>query len=372
VALAGRSLARLEEVQRGLPAAARAWPLLEVDSGREPDVQRLAAATRVVCTTVGPYAKYGLPLMAACAAAGTHSCDLTGETLFMRDCIDRFDGEARASGARLVHTCGFDSIPSDLGVLVLHRALGPMRRATYVVESFRGAASGGTFASMVDTLERGLAEPARRRVLTDPYALSPDRAAEPALKGERDLATVRYDDFVGGWTAPFVMASVNTRVVRRSSALLGHAYGKAFRYAEVSGTGQGARGWARAVGMTAALGAFFAAVATPLTRPLVVARLPKPGEGPDEAKRLAGRVRIRIHGEAEDGRRASVVVAGQGDPGYQLTSVMLGEAALCLALDEARLPAAAGVLTPATAMGMVLVDRLVAAGMTFQVEPRLG
>jgi short subunit dehydrogenase-like uncharacterized protein len=368
VALAGRSSSKLEEVRRGLPTAASTWPLLEVDSLREADMARLAASTKVVCTTVGPYARSGLPLMAACAAAGTHSCDLTGETLFMRDSIDRFHAQAQASGARLVHSCGFDSIPSDLGVLVLHGALGPMRRATYAVESMRGGFSGGTFASMLDTLEQGLASRDRRRVMADPYALSPSRQDDPSGRDERDLVSVRHDDFVGGWTAPFVMAAVNTRVVRRSNALLGYPYGKAFRYAEVSGTGRGPRGLARAVAMTAGLGAFAAALANPLTRRLVVSRLPKPGEGPSEEARRSGRIRIRIHGEAEDGRRASVLVAGKGDPGYQLTSVMLGETALCLAQDLDRLPARAGVLTPATALGSTLVERLRAAGMTFEVH----
>ena len=368
LALAGRNLKKLEEVRQGLPEAAHAWPLLEVDSGREADMQRLAAATRVVCTTVGPNAKYGMPLMVACAAAGTHTCDLTGETQFMRDCIDRCDAPARASGARLVHTCGVDSIPSDLGMLVLHQALGPMRRATGSVEVFKGGGSGGTFASMVNALEEGLADPARRRLMADAYALSPDRAAEPQLGRERDLATVKYDDFVGSWTAPFLMASVNTRVVRRTAALLGHAYGKAFRYAEVSGMGKGARGFGRAVRMTAMLGALFGGLVNPWTRKLLMARLPQPGEGPSESARKNGRLRIRFLGEGEDGRRGSVVVAGQGDPGYQLTSVMMGEAALCLAEDQAALPSRAGVLTPATAMGMVLVERLRKAGMRFEAQ----
>jgi short subunit dehydrogenase-like uncharacterized protein len=308
-----------------------------------------------------------MPLMVACAAAGTHTCDLTGETQFMRDCIDRCDAPARASGARLVHTCGVDSIPSDLGMLVLAGALGPMTRATGAVEVFKGGGSGGTFASMVNALEEGMADPARRRLMGDAYALSPDREREPHLGRERDLASVRRDAFVGGWTAPFLMASVNTRVVRRSNALLGYPYGKALRYAEVSAMGPGLTGLSRAVRMTALLGGLFAGLVNPATRKLLMARLPQPGEGPSEAARLAGRLRLRLHGEAEDGRRATVVVAGQGDPGYQLTSVMMSQAALCLAEDEAALPARAGVLTPATAMGTVLVDRLKKAGMRFEV-----
>ncbi len=221
----------------------------------------------------------------------------------------------------------------------------------------------GTFASMINALEEGLKDPARRRLMGDPYALSPDRAKEPRLGKERDLAAVRRDDFVGGWTAPFLMASVNTRVVRRSNALLGYAYGQQLRYAEVSALGPGLKGLGRAVRLTALLGGLFAGLANPVTRPLLQARLPQPGEGPSEAARKAGRLRVRLHGEAEDGRRGTAVVSGDGDPGYQLTSVMMSQAALCLAEDEAALPDRAGVLTPATALGMVLVERLRKAGM---------
>jgi short subunit dehydrogenase-like uncharacterized protein len=364
IALAGRDQARLEGVRRSLPAAAQAWPVLLADSTSQPDMTTLAPRTTVVCTTVGPYAKFGLPLVAACAQAGTHTCDLSGEVQFMRDCIDRFDAAARLSGARIVHSCGFDSIPSDLGVHLLHERLGPMTRATLVIEELKGGFSGGTFASLFNGLEEALANPQRRKLLGDPYALSPDRPNEPVLENEGDLASFRHDPFVGRWVAPFVMASVNTRVVRRSNALRGWQYGRRFRYAEVSGM----KGPLTAAGLTLGLGAFMGLLAVPFTRKLVAARLPQPGEGPSPAQREHGRLRLRILGEAESGQRAAVVVSGRGDPGYALTSVMLGEAALCLAFDAQALPARAGVLTPATAMGSVLVERLRAAGLSFEVE----
>ncbi len=368
IALAGRNPEKLEAIRQGLPASARAWPLVTVDAGDAAAVGRLAESTRVVCTTVGPYAKYGMPLVAACARAGTHYCDLTGETQFMHDTIAAHHATAQASGARLVHTCGFDSIPSDLGVFVLHEALGPMTRATSVVEVLKGGISGGTVASMLNMAEELDANPSRRRVLGDPYALSPDRAAEPKLGREGDQAGVRFDDFVGQWTAPFVMAAVNTRVVRRSNALRGYPYGKAFRYAEVMGFKRGVGAFFKAASFTAGLGLLVGGAFLKLTRPLVAGRLPKPGEGPSEASRRAGFLRVRIQGEAEDGRRLAVRVEGKGDPGYQLTALMLGQSALCLALDGDALPQAAGVLTPATGLGRALVNRLVAAGMTFAVE----
>jgi short subunit dehydrogenase-like uncharacterized protein len=367
IALAGRSKPRLEEIHRGLPEGAKAWPLLIADSSDPTALAALAARTTVVCTTVGPYAKYGLPLVEACANAGTHVCDLTGEVQFMRDSIDRFHAAAVKSGARIVHTCGFDSIPSDLGMWLLHRAHGTLKRVTYVVESLRGGFSGGTVASLVNGVEEATADRARRRIMGDPYALSPDRAKEPDLGNERDLASFRYDDFTARWIAPFVMASINTRVVRRSNALLDYAYGRELRYAEVSGMGNGPAGALRAAGLTAMLGAFMVSLTMPFTKKLVLSRLPQAGEGPSEEARRNGGVRIRFVAETSAGKRVGLLVKGKGDPGYLLTSMLLGESALCLALDGSKLPARAGCLTPATAMGDLLVERLRAGGMTWDL-----
>lgn len=364
IALAGRNTTKLEQIRAGLPAGARAWPLLVADSGDAAAMQRLAEQTTVVCTTVGPYAKYGLPLVEACAKAGTHYCDLTGETQFMRDSIDRAMDTAKASGARIVHTCGFDSIPSDLGVLALHEALGKLLRVTYVVEVLKGGFSGGTVASALNGLDEAKVDKTRRRIMGDPYALSPKRDEEPKLGDERDLASFRFDEFTGKWVAPFIMASVNTRVVRRSNALLGYAYGRQFKYAEVMGM----KNLVAAATFTAGLGLFMAGVLFGPTRKLVESRLPKPGEGPDEHSRKNGFLKVKLHAESEGGVKKVLTITGQGDPGYQLTSLILGQSALCLALDGEKLPKVAGVLTPATAMGRVLIDRLVAAGMTFSLD----
>ncbi|MDP2271578.1 MAG: saccharopine dehydrogenase NADP-binding domain-containing protein [Archangium sp.] len=368
VALAGRNTQKLEGIRAGLPERARSWPLVVADSSDAASITRLAEQTKVVCTTVGPYAKYGMPLVEACAKAGTHYCDLTGEPQFMREAIERHHETAKTTGARIVHTCGFDSIPSDLGVLALTEAMGPLVKATYVVEILKGGFSGGTVASALNGLDEAKTDKTKRRALTDPYALSPDRANEPKLGDERDLSTFRFDDFTGQWIAPFIMASVNTRVVRRSNALQGYAYGKQLRYAEVTGLKRGPAAAVKAAVMTAGLGAFVGSLMFGPTRKLVESWLPKPGEGPSEETRKAGFLRVRIFGEAENGTRKTVLIEGKGDPGYQLTSLLLGESALCLARDEAKLPNVAGVLTPATAMGRVLTDRLVAAGMVFKIE----
>lgn len=372
IGLAGRSRARLEQVRGELGAAAAKWPLIEADSADAGSLAALARAARVVATTVGPYRPRGLPLVGACAEAGTDYVDLSGEVLFERDSIDRYHETAARTGARIVHGCGFDSIPSDLGVHLLHETVaadggGDLEDTTLVVTRLRGGFSGGTLSSMVEQLDEVRADPALRRVAGDPYALSPDRAAEPDLGRQRDLMKVRQDKLLGIWTGPFLMASINTRVVRRSSALLDWAYGRQFRYGEVSGFGPGRAGAVRAAVTTAGLGALAAGLAQPRIRRLLVGRLlPGPGQGPSEQTRRNGRFRMEIHTRTSAGRHYRARVAAQGDPGYQATAVMMGESALALTVDRDRLPGRAGVLTPATALGTVLTDRLRAAGMTFE------
>lgn len=374
VALAGRSRDKLERVRRALPARAARWPLIEADSSDEAAMRALAESTTAVATTVGPYRRYGMPLVGACAVAGTHYADLTGEVLFMRESIDRFDAAARASGARIVHTCGFDSIPSDLGTFALARLAGEigaggLEDVTLIVEAMRGGISGGTLASLAGQLDEAHGDPKQRAVVGDPYALSPDRHAEPDLGDERDLRSVTRDGVSGAWVAPFAMASINTRVVRRSNALQGFAYGRSMRYREAMGVGRGPLAPAIGAAVAAGTGAFAAGMAFGPTRTVLDRVLPSPGEGPSEKTRRKGFFTIAIHGRTADGRRLVSRVAAQGDPGYGATAVMLGEAALSLARDGDALPDRAGVLTPATAMGEPLVDRLRAAGQTFTAGP---
>ncbi len=362
-AMGGRSAEKLAAVRDELGAPADT-PLVVTDTRNSASLQALMDSTRLVLTTVGPYQLYGNELVAACAASGVDYVDLCGEPAWMRCMIDMHEAQAKASGARIVHTCGFDSIPSDLGVLALHEALGKLLRVTYVVEVLKGGFSGGTVASALNGLDEAKVDKTRRRIMGDPYALSPKRDEEPKLGDERDLASFRFDEFTGKWVAPFIMASVNTRVVRRSNALLGYAYGRQFKYAEVMGM----KNLVAAATFTAGLGLFMAGVLFGPTRKLVESRLPKPGEGPDEHSRKNGFLKVKLHAESEGGVKKVLTITGQGDPGYQLTSLILGQSALCLALDGDKLPKVAGVLTPATAMGRVLIDRLVAAGMTFSLD----
>lgn len=377
IGLAGRSPERLEALRQRLGGPAAHWPLIVADSADRGALDELARRTTAVATTVGPYLRYGLPLVAACADAGTHYADLTGEPLFMRRTIDEFDEPARRSGARIVHTAGFDSIPSDLGVLTLHDQVardgaGDLEDTTLVVTALRGGISGGTIDSMRAQLEELSAHPDQQKLVTDPYALSPQRDKEPdqdsSWPRETDLRGPVLDREIGQWLAPFVMAQVNTRVVRRSNALQDWAYGRRFRYRETTGTGSGPLGVARAGAITGGLAAMMGAMAFGPSRAALDRVLPKPGEGPSEKTRNRGHFRLEIHTRTTSGARYVATVAGKGDPGYAATAVMFGEAGLALAFDGDTLPARAGVLTPATAIGLPLVDRLRAQGFTYEVR----
>jgi short subunit dehydrogenase-like uncharacterized protein len=359
IALGGRSRSRLEGVRAELPERARDWPLVVADTSDAGAVRELATSATAVATTVGPYSRYGLPLVEACAAAGTHYADLTGEVPFVRASADRAHDRARETGARITHACGFDSVPSDLAALLTAQAAGDaLTDTTLVVTRMSGGISGGTVDSLRGMVDEVKSDPATRRLMTDPYSLSPDRDAEPSLGRESDATAVGRID--GRWTGVFVMAPFNTRIVRRSNALQGWAYGRSFRYREVMAFGRGPLGPALAAGTALGVAGMGFGMALPPTRAVLDRVLPKPGEGPSERTRERGHFRIETTGTATDGRRYRTAFAMQGDPGYAATAVMLGQSGLCLALDE--LPGRGGVLTPATAMGTLLVDRLGAAG----------
>ncbi|HET9689941.1 MAG TPA: saccharopine dehydrogenase NADP-binding domain-containing protein [Acidimicrobiales bacterium] len=368
VALAGRSRDKLERARQDLGVD---WPLIVADSADGAAVAELAASTRVVATTVGPYGKYGKALAAACADAGTSYADLTGEVFYVRWCADHLHDRAAATGARIVNSCGYDSIPSDLGVLLLaERAhadgAGDLEEVVLVAKG-KGGVSGGTVDSLRVELDAKRADPSGASLVADPYSLSPDREAEADLGPQPDTFLPHRDPLIGEWVAPFVMAGFNTRIVRRSNALTGWSYGRGLRYREVMAFGSSPVGAAMAGGLTAGMAVAMAAMANDVSRGLLDRVLPKPGEGPSQATMDAGSFRSELHARTTSGRRYRAVVAGAGDPGYKATAVMFGEAALALA--GAGLPDSAGVLTPATAMGDALVARLRAAGLTLDVVP---
>jgi short subunit dehydrogenase-like uncharacterized protein len=376
LALAGRNRARLEEVRQELAEVrpeASGLPILLGDSFDRPSLDALAAQASVVCSTVGPYARYGHDLVAACADHHTHYCDLTGEVPFIRASIDAHHDRARADGTRIVHCCGFDSIPSDLGTWMLQEAAldrcgEPLDRVTLYAGPSRGSFSGGTVASMLDVLADARRDRGTRRLLADPYALNPE--GQRHGPDGRDPSGVRFDADIGAWTGPFVMASINTRIVRRTDALLGSRYGRGFRYAEVARFGAGLKGRIAAMVVSGLLGAFVAAASRRATRALLQATvLPDPGEGPDREARESGFFTMRLIGKRGGATVLEGRVTGSMDPGYGQTAVMLGESALCLAHDHLASPG--GVLTPAAAMGPHLLERLRGQGMVFEVlDPR--
>jgi short subunit dehydrogenase-like uncharacterized protein len=338
IGLAGRSESKLTAIRSKLGKAAASWPLLVADSSDAGSLAELARKTRVVATTVGPYRPNGINLVGACVAAGTDYCDLAGEPLFIRDSIDHFHDEAARKGVCIVHCCGFDSIPSDLGVLLLHQqaladGAGDLEDTTLVVDALKGGLSGGTLASGMGQWDEMRKSPASRALVNDPYALSPDRSEEPDLGDESDLNHAQRDGELGTWIGPFVMAGINTRVVRRSNALQSWAYGRRFRYREVTDYGGGIGGAVMASAVGAGVAALQAGAGFGPSRAILGRVLPAPGEGPDEKARKAGFYKIQIHGRTSTGARYITRVEAKGDPGYAATSVILGESALCLALS---------------------------------------
>jgi len=380
IALAGRSEDRLVSVRDSLGKSAQSWPVLTADAASPPTLDEMAARTQVVVTTVGPYTRYGLPMVAACAAAGTDYADLAGEPPFIRDSVDLYHKQAADTGARIVHACGFDSIPSDLSVYALYRAAqdddtGELAETDFVVRSLAGGVSGGTIATMLEILTAASTDPAVRRLLADPYSLSTDRGAEPELGRQPDLPWRRgrqiAPELTGLWTAGFMMAPINTRIVRRSNALLDWAYGRRFRYSESMSLGSSSLAVLASALVTGVGNATFGLGSRYfrfLPRRLVERILPKPGTGPSAAARDSGYYRVETYTTTTTGARYVARMEQQGDPGYKATSVLLGECGLALALDRDKLSDLRGVLTPAAAMGDALLARFPGAGVSLQTE----
>ena len=382
IALAGRSQDKLLAVRKTLGESAQSWPIFTADASQPSTLNAMAAQTQVVVTTVGPYNRYGLPLVAACAAAGTDYADLTGEPMFMRETIDRYHKQAIDTGARIVHACGFDSIPSDLSVYALYRrasedGAGELADTTFVVRRLAGGLSGGTITSITDVVRAAAGDPETRRQLEDPYTLTPDRAAEPEFGSQPDYPWRRgaqiAPELDGIWTSGFLMASTNTRVVRRSNALQDWAYGTRFRYSECQSLGSSAL-----APVASAIAAGVGAMATGLgsryldkvPEGLVERIVPKPGTGPSERTRERGHYTIETYTTTTNGARYRATMSQQGDPGYKATSVLLGESGLALALDRDKLSDLRGVLTPAAAMGDALLARFPAAGVSLGTDRR--
>lgn len=372
-AIAGRSAAKLDELKRSLGTLGQSLPVIVADAANEAQLQALCGQTRVVVSTVGPYALYGEPLIKVCAESGTDYCDLTGEVQWIKRMLDKYQATAKQSGARIVHCCGFDSVPSDMGVYFLQQQVqrlwsAPASQVKMRVKTLKGGASGGTVASIINLAQEAAADPALRKELINPYSICPPdhslSARQHAVRG------VEYDPDFGMWTGPFLMAAVNERVVHRSNALAGNAYGSTFTYNEATLTGPGLKGRLTAFAFVFGLGFFMLGVMIPPIRRLLERfLLPKPGEGPSPEAQLAGRYDLRFLGRTETGQVLNVKVTGDRDPGYGSTSKMLGQAALSLAVDHAKGDGTrGGFWTPASVFDQRYIERLERfAGLRFEV-----
>ncbi len=366
-AIAGRDQAKLARLRDEIGAPAT-LPIITANASDSASLEAMVAQAKVVITTVGPYQLYGEPLLAACAKTGTDYVDLCGEPAWMAAMIAKYEAPAKTSGARLVFSCGFDSIPFDLGVLFLQRHAmerfgAPAPRVRGRVRKMKGTFSGGTMASMLATLEAGRRDPGVIKTMRNPYALV---SAPPDIRQPRGEAIV-HDSDLGVWSAPFVMAAINTKNVHRSNALMNWRYGREFTYEEMQISGSEARAKAAAnqARTQMALLSF-----GPTRAALRVFALPKPGQGPSKHERETGFYDVLYIGDYPDGRSLRASVRGDRDPGYGSTSKMISEAALCLARDIDRSATPGGVWTPAAAMGEALIPRLErSAGLTFALEP---
>lgn len=373
-AIAGRDAERLHAVRDRIAATHPGpdpAPVIVADSHDSASLNAMAASTKVVCTTVGPYARHGIPLVDACIAQGTDVVDLTGEPHFVRRSVDTFHDAAEAAGVHVVHCCGFDSIPSDLGTRALQDAViardgRPCDEIKLFVTDLRGAVSGGTIESMVGVMDAAR-DPDVRKILGDPYALNP-----PGERHGPDLREPRgpdHDRMSDTWTAPFVMAAINSRVVRRSNALLDFAYGRDFRYQEVMDTGTGPAGWLRASATSIGLGLFFSGMRAAPTRALLRRwALPDPGRGPSRERMAAGHFTMRLSGRRAGTEVGACIVRGSRDPGYAATAGMIAEAAVHRASADRTAPCSGGVLTPAAGLGHAILPSLKKAGLEFEVQ----
>ncbi len=370
-AIAGRSELKLAEVRASLGPDAANLDMVVADAADEADIKRMCDSTRVVISTVGPYALYGEPLVMACAESGTDYCDLTGEVQWISRMIKKYEATARKSGARIVHCSGFDSIPSDLGVHhlqqeALKRFGSACSRVKLRVRKIKGSMSGGTVASLMNVMREVTKDPSLRKELANPYSLcAPDA---PANARQPNVAFAEYDSDASSWLAPFIMAGINTRIVHRSNALSNYAYGQDFVYDEAMMMGDGFKGRLTAMSFAAGMGSFmFGAVLPPTRWVLEKFVVPKPGEGPSPEAQEAGFFDLMLIGKTASGDTIRTRVTGDRDPGYGSTAKMLGEAGVCLAKD---IPAdkPGGFWTPATIYGDALIERMTKhAGLTFEV-----
>ncbi|UAA39808.1 saccharopine dehydrogenase NADP-binding domain-containing protein [Paraneptunicella aestuarii] len=369
-AIAGRSQAKLDALKSELGDKASTIPLIVADAADEASLQAMCNSTKVVVSTVGPYALYGEPLVKVCAETGTDYCDLTGETQWIAAMLKKYEAKAKETGARIVNCCGFDSIPSDLGLLFLqeqaHEQYGEYcYRVKMRVKAANGGFSGGTVASLINVVKEATENPGLRRELANPYALCPD--GHHFFVHQASNGSAKFDSDFKRWIAPFIMAAINTRIVHRSHALLDGKYGKNFQYDEAML--MKSKWVAKATSF--ALNAFMLGAAIKPARAILEKFfLPKPGEGPSKEEQENGFFNLQFFGETAGGKTLRTKVTGDRDPGYGSTAKMLAETAIFFANMEGNNNTAekqGGFWTPSSLFGMPLVERLQEkAGLTFE------
>ena len=365
-AIAGRNLDKLEKVRSQI--ANIDIPIFIADSFDEDSLSKFVKKTKVVCSTVGPYSLYGTKLVKLCVDNNTHYCDITGEAHWIRTLIDNFHEEAKSKKIKIVNSCGFDSIPSDMGVYFIQNEIKKLYKSyaksiKMRVAGIRGGISGGTYGSINNLLKEAYADKNVFKVLNNPYGLNPKDKMEGMDK--KDLRKIIFDKGSNSWIYPFIMAGINTKIVRRSNALSNFKYGKDFRYEEAMMSGKGISGFWKAVLAVFPL-AMVGLNPNSFLKKIVNSFMPKPGEGPGLEKRKNGFYNLRFYITIDDKKKVFAKVIGDSDPGYGSTSKMLAESALCLAFDK--LPENYGVVTPSFSMGDKLLDRLNGnAGLKFEL-----
>jgi len=369
-AIGGRNQDKLNDLRAFVGDSSATMDTVLANSDELASLCDMVSTTKVVISTVGPYGVYGSNLIQACAESGTHYVDLSGEVPWMRDMIDQHQSAAQKSGAKIVHSCGFDSIPSDMGTYFIQQQAYDkfgeyLTQVRYSLTKVKGGISGGTIASMINIVKLAASEKRIRKILLNPYSLNPD----PSFKGpdKIDQSSVKYSEELDKWTAPFLMAGVNTRIVRRSNALMDFQYGKDFSYSETMPTAKGAAGYANAKAISTAIKAIMVMGITAPGRKVLGWVLPDQGKGPTVDPDNPGFYIIQFNGETASGDSMVAKVVGDADPGYGSTAKMLGESAACLALDK--LKTKGGFWTPSSAMGESLLKRLSDnAGLSFTIE----
>lgn len=367
-AIAGRNSLKLDSIRKEI--LDDTVSIIVADSNDLESLNDMVKKTKVICTTVGPYAKYGSNLVSACVENRTHYCDLAGEVQWIRKMIDKHHEEANNNNTKIVNSCGFDSIPSDLGVYYIQKLAKSSKnqRAKLIemrVAGAKGGISGGTYKSLSNVNKEANKDKEIFKVVINPYGLNPIGEQEGLDKS--DLQRIVFDKSSNSWIGPFIMAAINTKIVRRSNALSNYSYGKDFMYNEATLNGKGLLGKIKGYFLAVPIFILMSAKPGSVLKKLIDFILPKPGEGPSKKDREAGYYNLRFYITLEDGSKAFAKVIGDMDPGYGSTSKMLAESAICLAKDK--LPDSGGVLTPSIAMGDALLDRLQKnAGLIFNFK----